>query len=194
MSISAPASTIDAMDMVLTGLAYLAAADPTALANQAQADCLQGFEQADAISTAARARFLGAFTAAQGHTADADYSPAAWLIHRTRITRGAARGHVGWARRAEAHPRVAAALAEGDVLSESVARVVCEWTDRLPAGCRDDAIRSWSPRPGAARTRRTWPSCSRRCTCCLCPALRMTRSRTSRTASCGWRLPSPGRA
>src|SRR5271154_1678610 len=129
MSIPAPATTAEAMAMVLTGLRHLAATDPTALAAQAQAECLQGLEQADAISTAARARFLGAFTAAQGYAADADYSPAAWLIHRT--PRGAARGHLGWARRAEAHPRVEAALADGDVLSESVARVVCGWTDKL---------------------------------------------------------------
>jgi hypothetical protein len=63
VSIPAPASASDAMDMVLTGLAYLTAADPTALAVQAQADCLQGLEQADAMSTAARGWFLGAFTA-----------------------------------------------------------------------------------------------------------------------------------
>ena len=62
---SAPASTAQAMDMVLTGLSYLAAADPTDLAAQAQAECLQAFEQADAIATAARAWFLGAFTTGQ---------------------------------------------------------------------------------------------------------------------------------
>ncbi len=55
MSIPAPASTTEAMDMVLTGLRHLAAADPTTLAAQAQADCLQAFEPADAIATAARA-------------------------------------------------------------------------------------------------------------------------------------------
>jgi hypothetical protein len=139
VAIPAPATTAEAMDMVLAGLRYLAVTDPAALAAQAQAECLQGFEQADAICTAARARFLGTFTAGQGYAEDADYSPAAWLIHRTRITRGAARGHLGWARRAQAHPRVAAALAEGMVLSESMARVVCEWTDKLPADCRQDA-------------------------------------------------------
>jgi hypothetical protein len=52
VAIPAPASTAEAKDMVLTGLSYLAAADPTALAIQAQAECLQAFEQADAISTA----------------------------------------------------------------------------------------------------------------------------------------------
>jgi hypothetical protein len=78
------------MRMVLTGLDYLAAADPAVLAARAQAECLQGLEQAAAIATAARARILAAFTAAQGYAADADYSPASWLIHRTGITRGAA--------------------------------------------------------------------------------------------------------
>jgi hypothetical protein len=34
---------------------------------------------------------------------------------------------------------VVAALAEGTVLSESMARTVCDWTDRLPADCRETA-------------------------------------------------------
>jgi Domain of unknown function (DUF222) len=134
-----PASAAEAMDMVLAGLSYMAAADPTALAAQAQAECLQAFERADAMSTAARARVLGAFTAGQGYSEDADYSPAAWLIHRTKVTRGAARAHLGWARRVLAHPRVAAALAEGTVLTESMAKIICGWTGRLPRDCQDDA-------------------------------------------------------
>ena len=69
MDVPAPASTAEAADMVLAGLRYLAAADPTALAAQAQAECLQSLEQADAIATAARARILAAFTA--GQTSDA---------------------------------------------------------------------------------------------------------------------------
>jgi hypothetical protein len=44
------------MAMVLTGLSYLAAADPTALAAQTQAEFLQALEQGDAMSTAARAQ------------------------------------------------------------------------------------------------------------------------------------------
>ena len=134
-----PASAAEAMDQVLSGLRYLAAADPTALAAQAQAECLQGFEQAEAIATAARAWYLGAFTAGQGYSADADYSPAAWLIHRTKVTRGAARGHLGWARRAAAHPQVRAALAEGTVVTESMARIICQWTGKLPEPCRPAA-------------------------------------------------------
>jgi hypothetical protein len=125
--------------MVLAGLRYLAAADPAALAAQAQAECLQSLEQADAIAAAARARILAAFTAGQGYADDADYSPTSWLIHRTKVTKGAARGHLGWARRVMAHPQVVMALAEGTVLTESMARAVCGWTDKLPASCRETA-------------------------------------------------------
>jgi hypothetical protein len=139
VGIPAPANTAEAVDMVLTGLRHLAAADPAALAAQAQAECLYGLEQADAISTAARARILAAFTAGQGYCADAHYSPASWLIHRTKVTKGAARAHLGWARRAAVHPHVIMALAEGTVLTESMARTICGWTGKLPADCRDAA-------------------------------------------------------
>jgi hypothetical protein len=120
-------------------MSYLAAADPTAMAAQTQADCLVALEQLDAVETAARAWILAAFTTSQGYSADADYSPASWLIHRTRVTKGAARGHLGWARRTVTHPLVLAALAEGTVVSESMARTVCGWTGKLPAGCQDAA-------------------------------------------------------
>src|SRR5271165_597626 len=123
------------MEMVRTGLGYLAAADATALAAETQAECLQMLEQANSMGTAARASILAAFTSGQGYSADADYSPRAWLIHKTHVTGGAAVSYTAWVRRAAAHPLVAAALAAGEV-SESVARTVCGWTDKLPQDCR----------------------------------------------------------
>ena len=133
-----PASASEAMDMVHAGLGYLAAADATAMAAQTQARCLQMLEQANSMGTAARASILAAFTSGQGYSADADYSPRAWLINRTRITKGAAVAHTAWVRRAAAHPEVAAALAAGEI-SESFARTICAWTGRLPEDCRPDA-------------------------------------------------------
>ena len=130
-----PASAREAMDMVHAGLGYLAAADATAMATETQAQCLQMLEQAHSMGTAARASILAAFTAGQGYSADADYSPRAWLIHHTHITGGAAVAHTAWARRAAAHPLVAAGLAAGEI-TESVARTVCGWTDKLPQDCR----------------------------------------------------------
>gem|GEM_PF-3830602 len=90
-TVPAPASADEALAMLRAGMSYLAAADPAALAAQTQADCLQALEQLDAVKTATRAWILGAFTAGQGYSADADYSATAWLIHRTKVTRGAAR-------------------------------------------------------------------------------------------------------
>jgi hypothetical protein len=124
--------------MLRIAMGYLFAADHAAMAVETQAECLLELEQLDAVKTATRAKVLGAFTAARGYSADADYSPRSWLIHRSRITKGAAAAHLAWVRRANAHPRVADALAEG-VLSESYARKVCEWSDKLPADCRDAA-------------------------------------------------------
>jgi hypothetical protein len=138
-TVPAFASAREALAMVRAGLGYLAAADLTAMATEAQAECLRDLERADAVSTAVRSWILGAFTAGQGYSDDADYSPRAWLIHKTRVTKGAAAGHMGWMRRAVAHPQVAKALAEGTVLTESVARKLCGWTDKLPEECRSTA-------------------------------------------------------
>ena len=90
------------------------------------------------MATAARTSILGAFAAGQGYTADADYSSRAWLIHQTGVTRGAAVAYTTWIRRAEAHPLVAGRLAAGEI-SESVARTLCLWTNKLPEDRRADA-------------------------------------------------------
>jgi len=60
-------------------------------------------------------------------------------MHHTRVTKGTAARHSGWARRGRLHPRVLAALVAGDLPSESYARTICGWTDRLPEDCRDNA-------------------------------------------------------
>src|ERR1700722_4501784 len=151
-TIPAPASTAEAVDMYLTSLRYLAATDPTAMAAQAQAECLLALEQGDAMSTAARARILAAFTAGQGYAADADYSATSWLIHRTGITKGAAPGHHAPGRPAGTPPLVVAARAEGTALTESMARAICGWTGKLPASCWDaaDEILVGAARGGAS--------------------------------------------
>src|SRR6202012_3057470 len=45
-------------------------------------------------------------------------------------------GHSAWAKRTATHPKVLAALAAGRI-SESVGRVICLWTDKLPQEYRD---------------------------------------------------------
>jgi len=129
---------VSSLAQARSALGYLAAADATQMAAEEQARCLHALEQAHSVATAARTSVLGAFTAGQGYTADADCSSRAWLIHQTRVTKGAAVAYTAWVRRAAAHPGVAAALAAGE-MSESYARTLCSWTDRLPESCRPAA-------------------------------------------------------
>jgi hypothetical protein len=128
-------SVADAMAAVQAGLRFLAVADAARMSAQAQAECLQMMERTNAIVTAARASVLSAFTTGQGYSADADYSPRAWLIHKTRVTKVVAVAHTAWAKRMETHPQVVAALGAED-LSESYGRTICQWTDKLPEDCR----------------------------------------------------------
>jgi Domain of unknown function (DUF222)/HNH endonuclease len=135
---SAPASASEAMEMVHAGLAFLATADAAAMGSAVQAAMLRGLEEANSAAVAARVSVLSAFASGQGYTDDGAYSPRAWLVHQTAITDGAATGHTGWVRRARAHPRVHAALAARAV-SEPWAKVICQWTGKLPVGSQDAA-------------------------------------------------------
>ena len=135
---AAPANAGEALAMVRAGLGYLADCDAGSLGTAAQAGALIGLEAAEAQHTAARARILAAFTAQQGYEADGYYGPGSWLRAITRVTRGAAAAAAGWARRLAAHPVIAAALAQGQI-PVSLARLICDWTDKLPEDLRDDA-------------------------------------------------------
>jgi len=135
-SVMSPASADEALEMLQSAMGYLAAADATAMTAEEQARCLRVLERTTSVGTAARTSVLSAFASGQGYSADADYSPRAWLIHKTGVTKGAAVAYTAWVRRAEDHPRVLAALVTGD-LPESVARILCQWINRLPEDQRD---------------------------------------------------------
>ena len=133
-----PAGVTGALAMLDRALATLAAADAGSLPVGVQADALRALERAEARHTAARARFLAAFSAQEGYEDDGQGSARIWLKWQTRVTRGAAAGAVGWMRRLAAHPVIAQALADGQ-LSASWARAVCGWSNRLPDDKREDA-------------------------------------------------------
>ena len=135
---AAPASTGEALAMVRAGLGYLADCDAGSLGTAAQAEALIGLEAAEAQHTAARAKILAVFTAQQGYEADGYYGAASWLRAITRVTKGAAAAAAGWARRLGAHPVIAATLAQGQI-PVSLARLICDWTDKLPEDHRADA-------------------------------------------------------
>ena len=142
------ASASEALDMVRSGLRFLADADATELSAEEQAEVLRGLERVHSVEVAARTSVLGAFTAGKGYSADADYSARSWLMHKTGVTRGESGLHTAWVKRAERHPEIYAAMAAADI-SESWARTVCTWTDKLPPDKRDEADRILA---GEART------------------------------------------
>jgi hypothetical protein len=133
-----PASVAAALAMLEGALDHLAAVDAASLPTALQADVLRALERAGAKHTATRSRVLAAFAAQGGYEDDGHGSARTWLKWQARITSGAAAGAVGWARRLAAHPVIGDALAAGD-LSESWAREICGWTDRLPEARQGDA-------------------------------------------------------
>ena len=97
------------------------------------------WRSAESRQAAAHAKVLAAFSVPGGGLAgDGHRSARVWLTWQTQATRRAAATRVGWMRRLQAHPLVAAALAGGAV-SLSWAHQVCDWTDRLPSQVRDSA-------------------------------------------------------
>jgi hypothetical protein len=124
--------------MLDRALDALNGADVGALPAAAQAGALRALGKAEAKHTAARARVLAAFSAQDGYEDDGHGSARVWLKWQTRVTKGAAAGTVGWMRRLAAHPVIAKALADGEI-SCSWARVICDWSERLPEGMRGDA-------------------------------------------------------
>ncbi len=152
-TIPSPVNRAEALEMMLAGARFLNAANATDMMTEEQGQCMQSLEYIHAMITAARSSILAAFIAARGHHADADYSPRSWLINRLRVTKGAATAYTTWAGRTATHPRVLNALAAAEVsrVSESIARTVCDWTDKLPKDCQDaaDAILITAARAGA---------------------------------------------
>jgi len=131
-SASEAAGTLDA------SLDYLAAADWASLGSQAHGEMLARLQRAQAKLTAINASVLAAFTAQSGYEPDGHRSARAWLTNRTKMSRGAAAGAIGWQRRLARHGVIAAAMADGAV-SESWAKDIAGWTDPLPPLERDQA-------------------------------------------------------
>jgi hypothetical protein len=132
------ASAADAAGMLDASLDHLAGVDWASLGTQAHGEMLARLQRAQARLTAVSAGVLAAFTAQSGYEPDGHKSARAWLIGKTGVSKGAAGSSVGWQRRLARHRRIAAVMAAGGI-SESWAREIAGWTDKLPADKRDEA-------------------------------------------------------
>ena len=171
VTVPPPASAAQALGMLQSAMGYLAAADATAMAAETQAQCLRVLEQVSSVGTAARTSILAAFTSGQGYSADADYSPRAWLIHKTHITKGAAVGYTAWVRAPPRTRRSPRRWRRGRSRSRSPGPSAGGPTS-CPRTARRTRTRSCSARRPAARMWRTWPGWPGRSTPAPCPGPR----------------------
>ncbi len=134
-----PGGQADELDLLETLMGSLAGTDPAELADEEKARRLRVLERVDAIEAAVRARLLAAFDAGECSVADGQRSTRTWLVHCTRVTRGQAGEHLAVQALARRHPVLLAALAEGHVLTKSVALQLAKWTWPIPDECRQEA-------------------------------------------------------
>ncbi len=127
----------EALRNISTALDHLnGPAGVAALEAAGQGDVLAALAQVTAKLTAARAAALSRFDAGRGHDADGYGSSASWLAATNRVTRKAAAADVRRMHQLRWHPRIAQALAAGEI-SESWAAEMAEWTRKLPAELRE---------------------------------------------------------
>jgi Domain of unknown function (DUF222) len=132
------ASAADAAGMLDASLDHLAGVDWASLGTQAHGEMLARLQRAQAKLTAVSAAVLAAFTAQSGYEPDGHKSARAWLVNKAGMAKGAAGAAVGWDKRLRRHGKIAAAMTAGDI-TESWAREIAGWTDKLPADKRDEA-------------------------------------------------------
>jgi hypothetical protein len=125
----------DALGSALAAMRFLARVDMTQLSGEAVAEALIAMEQMDAAQAAVRAKAVSVFNDKHLYHEYAHRATTAWLIHYTRARRGKAGQVSGLASLYHYHPVLAAALAEADVVSESVALLIAKWTNQFPADC-----------------------------------------------------------
>ena len=141
-----PASASEAVRMLHCGLALLQAAagflvveGAADLPTEMLAEGLRALESADAVGAAVRGLFLEAFDAQDGPVADGQRTARTWLVHSTRVTKGQAAEHRAVQALARQHRVLLAGLAEGWVLSKSVALQLAKWIRPIPAEYRAQA-------------------------------------------------------
>ena len=135
---TSPATVTGALELVVSGLGWLANADLTTVPTAVRADCLRTLEQVRSIYTAAHASVLSAFDHDNGYAEDGQGTARTWLRWQTQTTSAAASAAVAWMRRLRDHRSVAEAMKAARI-TESWGKQICEWTDQLPESARPAA-------------------------------------------------------
>jgi hypothetical protein len=129
----------EALESVRSAMRFLACADMTQLPGEAIAELLAAMEHIDAGQAAVRGQAVSILAAQQVYTDFGHRAPTPFLIHWTRVKDGKARQVARLGGLHRQHPLLAAALAETDVVSESIAVQIAAWTGKLPEDCIEAA-------------------------------------------------------
>src|SRR5579859_420157 len=134
-----PGTIGEALALLHACLDHLTGTDWRALGSVIQAQALRELGAAQGKLAVARGEALGALDACGGYAADGGQPTAqAWLRNRAEMTGKDARDLGTWQRILKAHPVLRDAVAAGEV-TDSWARQIAAWTDRLPGDERDKA-------------------------------------------------------
>jgi hypothetical protein len=133
-------SAADALRIADAAMDFLNSPAVADLDEAACGELLIGLGEIQAKLTAAHARFLRRFDAADAHDADGYGSSSAWLSAKGGMSKGAARASVRRMRQLGERPLLGAALAGGEV-SESLAFTIADWTRKLPVEMRTETDR-----------------------------------------------------
>jgi hypothetical protein len=131
---------VDAARVAGAALDYLNSGSVADLGGAACGGLLITLGEVQAKLTAAHARLLRRFDAANGHDADGYGSSSAWLAARPGMSKGAARASVRQMRQLGGRLLLGDALAGGGI-TDSLAFTIAGWTRKLPAGMRDETGR-----------------------------------------------------
>ena len=131
---------VDAARVAGAALDYLNSGSVADLGGAACGGLLITLGEVQAKLTAAHARLLRRFDAANGHDADGYGSSSAWLAARAGMSKNAARASVRQMRQLGDRPLLGDALAGGDI-TDSLAFTIAGWTRKLPAQMRDETDR-----------------------------------------------------
>jgi hypothetical protein len=129
----------EALETLNSVMEFLADMDMAGMPCQALAELLGAMERADARGAAVRGKAMAAFDAQDGSVAYGQKTMRAWMVNASRVTRGQAAEHIAVQRLAETHRPLLAALAEGDVVTKSIAVQLARWTAAIADEYREQA-------------------------------------------------------
>jgi Domain of unknown function (DUF222) len=135
--ITAPENETQALAQLRTSMRFLAGLDPLEMSAGQRERVLDGLEQGEAITAAARGRVLAVFDSQQDSQGFGYQTARALLMHGYRTSKAAAGSYLDDAGIARDWPGITAALAEGDVISRGYVHALRKDLGKIPADARE---------------------------------------------------------